>query len=424
MTSDEPGWRRAVARAAIPIGTGLVALVGTYLAGATGWAHALFAAGVIAMGFAARVWLGPGKGMFVALSMAVLLPLVLLAAFEPANVPLLGWDMRQRLGAMFKVARLAIVSGGSVCALLMTVLSLKRVPRPAGTKWLVALAASAVVLGGFAGLGAQRVFTRPALPDFAGTLEDHAPIRPAPLPDTDACLLGPCKQLVFEDDEVRLVRECRRRQSCDLSLDLRDGFGPRRMSLRVDLNSKFVLRTNREKGVWVVENVDRFSPGSGSAVAVAGVRPRGSTVRSSDARGAIAPETSSVAFAAVAALLSLLGCRALIRRRREMDALRAAREAQLDADGWLSVSGEEAELRRALDATDFAPGPVLVAQDRGTDDYREAAARPLRVLAPGTKAEAIDRVGVDALDVGAILLVAAAHLAVPLLAEALAGRVF
>lgn len=95
----------------------------------------------------------------------------------------------------------------------------------------------------------------------------------------------------------------------------------------------------------------------------------------------------------------------------------------MDEDGWINLGGDQPELRRAEGGRGGA-GPVLVAADRAIDAYREAAAPPLRVLARGTKAQVIGSFAVDARDVGAVVLAAAAHLAVPLVAEALAGRLF
>jgi hypothetical protein len=423
---EEPAGRGSrVAMLAIPIATGLVVLVGTYLAGCgVVWGHVVLAAATLVMGLLARSWLGPGKGAVVAFTMAVLLPLLILSAFDPANVPLFKLSSPspyQQLSRVFKSGRLAIVTGGATCALLMTVLLLKRRRVMIGRAVPITLWAATAVLAGLAVLGAERLATRPSPRDFRATIREVAVVQPPPLGET--CLFGQCRDVLFEDRHALLLRECRKARDCHLWLDLRDDVGPRDISAGLDSEASITLSANRERGIWVLLLPSRYDPSGYAVEHAVGERPRASLVRAANVRGAVAPEPTSVAFAGAAALLAAAGCAWLLRRRKERNALQSAREAEMDEDGWISLGGDEPELRRAEAVHDRA-GPVLVAAGKALDAYREAAAPPLRVLAWGTKAQVVRRFAVDARDVSAIVLAAAAQLAVPLVAEALAGRLF
>ncbi|NUO49515.1 MAG: hypothetical protein HOV80_11730 [Polyangiaceae bacterium] len=420
---EEPAGRGArIAMLAIPISTGLVVLVGTYLAGCgVPWGHVVLAVASLVMGLLARSWLGPGKGAAVAFTMAVLLPLLILSAFEPANEPLLKVSSPyQQLSRVFESGRLAIVTGGATCALLMTVLFLKRRRGMIGRAVPVALWAATAFLAGLALLGADRLATRPSPREFRETIREVAVVRPPPL--SDSCLFGQCRDVLFEDRDALLFRECRKVRDCRLWLDLRDEVGPRDIT-GLDSEAPITLSANREQGVWVLLLPSRYDPSGHAVEHAVGERPRSSFVRAANIRGVLAPEPTSVAFTGAAALLAAIGSLWLLLRRRKRDALKSAREAEMDDDGWINLGGDQPELRRAEGVPERS-GPVLVAVDKAVDAYREAAAPPLRVLASGTKAEVIRRFAVDARDVGAVVLTAAAHLAVPLVAEAVAGRLF
>jgi hypothetical protein len=224
------------------------------------------------------------------------------------------------------------------------------------------------------------------------------------------------------------MRHCYSENACRLGLDLKDGLGPRPPTLLSDARGVVQILKDEDTRVWALASSDRSYIDRRTTIGLAAQEGRRSwspAVATSTLRGVIAPGVDAVLFGVAGALLALLGAIGLRRQSREVGALKAGVDAEVGPDGWVSVTREAGESRRpSADTGGVPPGPVVIEADAPVDSYRRGASPPASILAVGTKRDVVELLEERARERAFIVLVAALHLVTPLLATALAGRVF
>lgn len=405
-------------------------------AAGTRGAHLALGLGALMICVGARRVVGPGAGRGFAVGFALLLPLALLGAFGAADVVLLGGGLGADTSKLDRAGGVAFVGALAAGALgpALTGAFRRRSHGPNPLSWgLLVLAAG---IGVASLLSLERLRARPAPDDLRGALVTHAEIPRRPVPDR--CLLPgrgtrldrldqTCDEAILEDDDARLVRTCHSERKCRLRVDLRDGLGLRLDGVSVAPGQALTLLRDMRSELWAVAVAEREGSAPTERIVAAvtrGDRAAAGLVRARSVRGLVAPDPDAVVLGALAIAVALYGASRLRGFAKRIAAVQAGRDAELLDGGWVNVEGERALGRSFAKAADAgALGPLVVEALDRREGYRVTGVAPVGIVARGKKAEVVSGLDSERRDLGAAFLVAALHLAVPLVANALVGRV-